>query len=94
MDLQLLKASQVTSGAPWRVQVTESDRQRLIAGDAPAGGLPLKGAALALGVSQQTVLQKLKRGEIEGVRTQVGARTAWRIRVGSVSSDIQPELFE
>lgn len=90
----LLKASQIKSGAPWRVQVTESDRQRLTAGDAPQGWLPLKGAAQALGVSQQTVVDKLQRGELEAVRVQVGARTAWRIQVDSVPSDIQMTLFD
>ena len=54
-------------GAPWRVQVTELDRHRLAAADAPAGWLPLKGAARVLGVSQQTVVEKLKRIELEGV---------------------------
>ena len=43
----LLQASRITPGAPWRVQVTESDRHRLVAPDAPAGWLPLKGAAHA-----------------------------------------------
>ena len=59
-------------GAPWRVQVTELDRHRLAAADAPAGWLPLKGAARVLGVSQQTVVEKLKRIELEGVRVRVG----------------------
>ena len=76
IELGLLKGSQITSGAPWRVQVSESDRRRLTAADAPEGWLPLKGAAQALGVSQQSVLEKLKCGELEGVRVQVGARTA------------------
>ena len=89
-----LKGSQITSGAPWRVQVSESDRRRLTAADAPEGWLPLKGAAQALGVSQQSVLEKLKCGELEGVRVQVGARTAWRIRVDSACCDHQATLFD
>lgn len=79
IELGLLKASQILPGAPWRVQVSESDRHRLAAADAPTGWLPLKGAAHALGVSQQTVVEKLKRSELAGVRVRVGARTAWRI---------------
>jgi excisionase family DNA binding protein len=90
----LLKASQITSGAPWRALVRASDRQRLAASEAPQGWLALKGAAQALGVSQQTVVDKRQRGELEAVRVPVGARTAWRIRVDSVPSDIQMTLFD
>lgn len=34
--------SQVTPGAPWRVQVSEKDRRRLTAAGAPEGWLPLR----------------------------------------------------
>jgi hypothetical protein len=90
----LLRGSQLTSGAPWRVRVTEEDRRRLTAADAPEGWLPLKGAALALGVSQQTVLQRLKSGQLEGVRVRVGRRSGWRIRIPATTCDRQPGLFE
>lgn len=69
--LYVLKGTQLTTCAPWRICVTEQDRRRLTAADAPAGWLPLRGAARALGVSQQTILQKLKRGELEGVRARI-----------------------
>jgi DNA invertase Pin-like site-specific DNA recombinase len=93
VEVGMLKGSQRTSGAPWRVRVTEEDRRRLAAADAPEGWLPLKGAAQALGVSQQTVLQKLKSGELEGVRVKVGRRSGWRIRVASTSCALQTSLF-
>jgi excisionase family DNA binding protein len=93
IEMGLLRAAQVTSGAPWRVEVTEADRRRLSAADAPEGRLPLKGAAQVLGVSQQTVLQRLKSGPLEGVRVHVGARTAWRIHVKSEAYNDQPALF-
>ena len=94
IELGLLKGSQITPGAPWWIQVTEADQRRLTAADAPKGWLPLKGAAQAMGVSQQTVLQKLKSGELEGVRVRVGARTAWRIHVDSKRYDNQMDLFD
>ena len=72
LEVGLLKGRQLTSGAPWRIRVTAADRQHLTASDAPAGWLPLKGAALALGVSQQTVLQRLKCGELDGIRVCTG----------------------
>jgi DNA invertase Pin-like site-specific DNA recombinase len=94
IELGLLKATQITPGAPWRVELTDEDYRRLTAGDAPAGWLTLKAAAQALGVSQQTVLKKLNVGELEGVRVQAGARTAWRIRVDSTCYDGQQDLFD
>ena len=90
----LLHARQLTPGAPWEVQVSEADRQRLAATEAPPGWLALKGAASALKVSQQTVLNKLKSGDLNGVRVRAGARSAWRIQVNSTSCDQQPSLFE
>jgi excisionase family DNA binding protein len=90
----LLHARQLTQGAPWEVQVSEVDRRRLCATEAPQGWLALKGAASALGVSQQTVLNKLKSGELNGVRVRVGARSAWRIAVDSTSYDNQVSLFD
>jgi len=90
----LLRARQLTQGAPWQVQVSEADRRRLGATEAPQGWLTLKGAASALGVSQQTVLNKLKSGELNGVRVRAGARSAWRIEVDSTSYDNQASLFD
>ena len=56
--------------------------------------MTLKAAALALGVSQQTVVKKLNTGELEGIRVQAGARTAWRIKVDSKGCDGQQTLFD
>jgi hypothetical protein len=90
----LLQGSQVTSGAPWKVKVTDADRTRFTACDAPEGWLPLKGAATALGMSQQAVLQKLKSGDLEGKRVRVGRRIGWRIRVPATTYDDSPTLFD
>jgi predicted DNA-binding protein (UPF0251 family) len=81
VETGLLRGSQYTKSAPWRVRVTEQDQRRLTAADSPAGWLPLKGAAHILGVSQQTVLQKLKTAELKGVRVHVGRRSGWRILI-------------
>jgi len=94
VEAGLLRGSQLTSGAPWRVRLTDADRRRLLAADAPQGWLPLKGAARALGVSQQTVLQRLQSGQLEGVRVRVGRRSGWRIRIPASACDQQPDLFE
>jgi DNA invertase Pin-like site-specific DNA recombinase len=94
VQVGLLKGTQRTQGAPWRIRVTAEDRRRLNEVDAPAGWLPLKGAAQALGVSQQTVLQRLKRGDLEGVRVRIRARASWRIRIPSTSYAPNVSLFE
>ena len=93
VEAGLLKGSQVMAGATWRIQLSEEDRQRLTASNVPEGWLPLKRAALALGLSYQSVLQKLKSGELEGVRVRVGGRSAWRIRTLQRTYDDQPSLF-
>ena len=90
----LLKGSQITPGAPWRVELTDEVCRRLKTGDAPEGWMTLKAAALALGVRQQTVVKKLNTGELEGIRVQAGARTAWRIKVDSKGCDGQQTLFD
>jgi len=94
VEAGLLRGAQVTPGAPWRIEVSEDDVRRLTTADTPKGWLTLKAAAAALGVSQQTVLQRLKAGQLEGMRVQTGRRTAWRIRLLSTTYDDQPTLFD
>jgi DNA invertase Pin-like site-specific DNA recombinase len=94
LEAGLLRGSQLMPHAPWRVQVTEEDRKRLTTVDAPQGWVPLRSAARLLAVSQQTVLQRLKSGQLEGVRVRNGGRTAWRIHVPSTSYENHPSLFE
>jgi hypothetical protein len=72
IETGLLHGSQLTAGAPWRIVVTDEDIKRLKPADVGKDWVPLKGAAAALGVSQQTVLQKLKSEELKGVRVRTG----------------------
>ena len=73
-------AEQVTPGAPWRVRLTDQLRGMLTS-DAPDGWLALHHASRALGVSRQTVLQKVKRGELRAVLTRTGRRKGLRIEI-------------
>jgi hypothetical protein len=93
VEVGLLRGSQLTPGAPWRILVTDADVERLSPTEVGEGWATLKRAAAALEVSQQTVLQKLKRGELEGVRVQNGRRSSWRIRLPQATYDDQPSLF-
>ena len=51
--------------------------------------LPMIEARRKLGVSRQTVLQRVKRGELEAIYVRCGRRKGLRIKV----VDVQPNLF-
>lgn len=94
VEAGLLRGTQTTEGAPWRIQVTDEDRRRLTTTNAPEDWVPLKAAATALGVSQQTVVQRLKSGKLDAVRVRLGRRSGWRIRVPQGVYNQQPDLFQ
>jgi DNA invertase Pin-like site-specific DNA recombinase len=71
---------QVTPGAPWRIRLTGQLRG-MLTDTAPDGWVPLGYASQALGVSRQTVLQKVKRGELNAVLTRTGRRKGLRIEI-------------
>ena len=71
---------QITPGAPWRIRLTESIRD-LVADDAPAGWVPVQVATASLGVSRQTVLQRVKRGDLRAVHIRAGRRKGLRIEL-------------
>jgi DNA invertase Pin-like site-specific DNA recombinase len=83
-----IAGEQDTPGAPWRIRMTDELRA-LFVDDAPEGWLPMLEATMALGVSRQTVLQRVKRGELEAVHVRRGRRKGLRINV----SRPQQELF-
>jgi excisionase family DNA binding protein len=89
----LLKADQVTAGAPWAVHLGEHDLSRLTAADAPNGWLPLREAAASLGVSRQSVLNWVKQGKVDYRFVTRGRRRGLRIDVASVTCRLQPRLF-
>ena len=93
VDAGLVKGAQLTPGAPWRIQLGPAEVRRLAAADVPDGWLSLKKAALVLEVAQQTVVQRLKAGTLEGVRVRRGRRSGWRVRVKLDTYGDQPALF-
>ncbi len=84
-----IAGEQVTPGAPWQIRINEDLRSRVVA-QAPPEYLPMLDATAKLGVSRQTVLQRVKRGELKAVLVREGRRKGLRIQV----IDQQPELFE
>lgn len=77
-----IAGEQDTPCAPWRIRVNEELRA-LFVEDAPEGFVPIVDAMRTLGVSRQTVLQRVKRGELEALHVRCGRRKGLRIRVPS-----------
>jgi hypothetical protein len=84
----IIVGEQPTPGAPWRICMTDELRTRFVE-EAPPGYLPMLEARLRLGVSRQTVLQRVKRGELEALHVRRGRRKGLRIKVVTE----HPELF-
>ena len=84
-----IAGEQITPGAPWQIRMTDELKNRFVK-EAPAGYLPMLEATLKLGVSRQTVLQRVKRGELQAVHVGGGKRKGLRIRV----VDDHPTLFQ
>lgn len=84
-----IPAEQVTPGAPWRIRLTDELRRRFRQ-EAPDGYVTMKEAMRELGVSRQTVLQRVKDGRLDAVHVRTGRSKGLRIRL----LERQPSLFE
>ena len=80
LNAGLVAGEQLTPGAPWRIRITEELRN-LFVDNAPPDYVPVVDAMRRLGVSRQTVWQRVKSGELEAVRVREGKRKGLRIRV-------------
>ncbi len=78
---------QITPGAPWRIRLT-SQLRSMLTDNTPDGWVALHHASRALGVSRQTVLQKVKRGELRAVLTRTGRRKGLRIEVPATQDSL------
>ena len=75
-----IAGEQLTPGAPWCIRLTD-DLKALFNNNAGEDFLPMREAMRALGVSRQTVLQRVKRGELEAVHLTRGKQKGLRIKV-------------
>ena len=80
LDDGFVAGEQITPGAPWQIRLTGQLRA-MLTDDTPDGWVPLAYATQALGISRQTVLQKVKRGELHAVLTRTGRRKGLRIEL-------------
>lgn len=75
-----IAGEQLTPGAPWRIRMNDELRSRFVE-QSPPDYLPMLEARMKLGVSRQTVLQRVKRGELQIVYVRRGRRKGLRIKV-------------
>ena len=79
---------QITPGAPWRIRMTDSLRAQFVE-KAPDGYVTMKEAKSILGVTRQTVLQRVKSGKLSAVHVRRGKQIGLYIK----ALDNQLSLF-
>jgi DNA invertase Pin-like site-specific DNA recombinase len=89
LNAGVIVGEQLTPGAPWRIRITPELRARFLT-EPPDGYVPVAQAVLRLGVSRQTVLQRVKRGELDAVQIIKGRRKGLMIKL----PEAEPSLFD
>ena len=84
-----IAGEQLTPGAPWRIRVNDALKRRLVQ-EVPEGYVAMQEATKRLGVTRQTVLHRVQRGELDAVLACRGRQKGLRIKV----LDDQPSLFD
>ena len=84
-----IAGEQITPGAPWRIRINNEMRARFVQ-EVPESHVSMLEATKLLGVSRQTVLQRVKRGELSAVHVRSGKRNGLYIK----ALGIQATLFE
>ena len=83
----IIPGEQLTPGAPWRIRLTD-DLIARFSETAGEGFVTMHEATRKLGVSRQTVLQRVKRGELEVVHVTKGRKKGIRIKVITRQSEL------
>lgn len=69
-----LDGEQTTPGAPWRIRLNKDSKLQLME-KAPPGYVPMREAVKRLGVTRQTVLQRVKTGRLHAIHIRAGRKT-------------------
>jgi hypothetical protein len=93
LKLGVLVGEQVAAQAPWEVQLTAADRERLTP-EPPPGWLTLAEAARELAITKQTHLNWVKARKINYVYVVRGRRSGLRFDVNSAPQRKQQRLLE
>jgi DNA invertase Pin-like site-specific DNA recombinase len=88
-----IRAEQPTPGAPWHIRMSD-DLKSQFAEDAPPGWVTMWEAMKALGISRQTVLQRVKRGELRALHLRSGRRKGLRIELPEPPPGSRATLFD
>jgi len=83
----IIAGEQLTPGAPWQIRLTDDLRKR-VAEEAPDGYLTMYQTMRLLGVSRQTVWQRVKRGEVEAIHVKQGRKKGLRLKLLTSQSDL------
>lgn len=82
-----IAGEQITPGAPWRIRLTDELRARFVE-NAPEGYVTMLKATHLLGVSRQTILQRVKRGDLKAVHVHRGRAKGLRIQIPAAVPDL------
>jgi excisionase family DNA binding protein len=88
-----IAGTQVIPGGPWRIRIDDKMRAKVV-GVVPEGWIGLDQAAASLGVARQTVLDRIKRGDLRAVHVNRGRRKGLAIEVQPDGSGTLPETAE
>jgi excisionase family DNA binding protein len=80
-----IKGVQLTAAGPWHIRIDEALKARVVP-EVPAGWVGLEEAARLLGVARQTVLDRVRRGELRAVHVNRGRRRGLAIEVGEIGA--------
>jgi DNA invertase Pin-like site-specific DNA recombinase len=83
-----IAGEQITPGAPWRIRISKEFLERFVQ-EAPSGYVPTTDAVRLLGICRQTVMHRVKRGELSAVHVCCGKRKGLYVKV----LDRQQSLF-
>ncbi len=91
LNAGFIAGEQITPGAPWRIRVNDALRSHFVE-NAPEGYVKMFKAMKLLGVSRQTILQRVKRGELKAVHVYRGRAKGLRIQVPAALPDLLEPL--
>jgi len=83
-----IAGEQITPGAPWRIRMTDELKSKFMEAP-PEGYVTMKEAKSILGVTRQTVLNRIKSGKLSAVHVQQGKQMGLYIKV----ADRQLKLY-
>jgi DNA-binding transcriptional MerR regulator len=76
----VIAGEQITPGAPWRIRITDKLRAQFVK-EAPDGYVTMKEAKSILGVSRQTVLNRVKAGKLSAIHVRQGKQVGLYLKL-------------